>query len=122
MTRIYTKRVVDKLTLSAIVGVITLSIVVLIMVIDTSKWAQATDDTIEHCKQESSRIDSKVNINKDHIRELEAQKLEEQRFRGEIEAKIDSIQSSQIRQEAMIMQLIHNSNKIINGNSYNNDD
>ena len=115
MPKIHTQRAVDKLTLSAVVGVITLAVGFLVMVVDTSKWAQATDDTLTHCKEESYRIDSKVNVNKEHIRALEAKALEDQRFQGKIEAKVNAIQASQIRQEAMIMQLLDNSNKIING-------
>lgn len=116
MNKLYTKRKTDKMALGAIISVIVGLMVIVTYIIDTSRWAQATDDTIAHCQDESGRIDSKVNINKDHIRALEAQELEDQRFRGQIEAKIDSIQDSQIRQEAMIMQLIHNSTKILNGN------
>ena len=108
--KVYTKRKADKLAIGAVVSVVVGLLVITTYIVDTSKWAQATDDVVAQCAD-------KIETNKEHIRLLEEKESENRRFQGEVNAKLDSVQASQLRQEAMIMQLISNSTKILNGSN-----
>jgi predicted PurR-regulated permease PerM len=114
MNKIYTKRRTDKMAISMLITLVVGVLAIGVYIVETSRWAQATEDIAKTCVE-------KTDQNKTHIIHLEEQEAENRRFQGQVKAQLDSIEDGQDRQEGMIMQLIINSNKILNGNGGSNE-